>query len=299
MIKTNSGMWSSISLLLAAVLFCYWLGGGIALLLTGLIYGEGFFGIQYLIQMPVQSENGVPVVMTYLMLNSLFSFLIIPLLYLRAAKDDIFNYKYEKISLGLAVLSAAIVFAIVPINSFIAALNQSIKFPSFLSDLEDRLLEYENVSKNIISVLLSSKYPGMYFKLALTLAIIPGIVEEFFFRKLLQPKLIKITGNAHYGVVICSLAFSIMHFQFYGILPRFVFGVVFGYLYLWSKNLVYPIIAHVINNLMIVSFAFYFGTGDLELQRDIEKPIVIICSLVVTSVILLVIKIKQEKARSQ
>ena len=296
MFKINKGAWPSISVLLGAVLFCYWLGGCISLLVTCLIYNKGFFEIQQLIKMPDQTGNGVQVLMTYLILNSLFSFLFIPLMYLRATKANISNYKHGEISLWLLVLSVAIIFAIIPLNSFIVSFNQSIRFPSFLSGMEDKLVEYENFSKNIITVLLSSKYPGMYFKLALTLAIIPGIVEEFFFRKLLQPKLIEITGNAHCGIIFCSLTFSIMHFQFYGILPRLLFGIVFGYLYLWSRDLIYPIIAHIINNLMVVTLGFYFSSRDLGIQREIDKPIVIVGSLVMTTIILLLIRRKQRKS---
>jgi membrane protease YdiL (CAAX protease family) len=42
--------------------------------------------------------------------------------------------------------------------------------------------------------------------------------------------------------------FSFIHLQFYGLIPRMLLGVLVGYLYAWSGNLLYPIIGHFVNN---------------------------------------------------
>ncbi len=57
--------------------------------------------------------------------------------------------------------------------------------------------------------------------------------------------------------MVSALVFSGFHGQFYGFLPRFALGVLLGYLFLFSGNLVLPIVAHFINNAIAVLLVFY------------------------------------------
>ena len=50
--------------------------------------------------------------------------------------------------------------------------------------------------------------------------------------------------------LLSSLLFSALHLQFYGFFPRFFLGVFFGYLFYWSGSLMYPVIAHALNNFL-------------------------------------------------
>jgi hypothetical protein len=50
--------------------------------------------------------------------------------------------------------------------------------------------------------------------------------------------------------------FSAIHFHFQGIIPRFVLGVLLGYLFYWSQSLWLPILAHFINNAQAVLFSY-------------------------------------------
>jgi hypothetical protein len=44
--------------------------------------------------------------------------------------------------------------------------------------------------------------------------------------------------------------------QFQGFLPRFILGLFLGYLFYWSGSIWLPIIAHFINNAVVVSFSY-------------------------------------------
>ncbi len=80
------------------------------------------------------------------------------------------------------------------------------------------------------------------------IALIPAIGEELVFRGLIQPKIYKMSRNVHVAVWLTGFIFSFIHLQFYGLIPRMLLGVLFGYLYAWSGNLWYSILGHFINN---------------------------------------------------
>src|SRR5690606_21183338 len=102
----------------------------------------------------------------------------------------------------------------------------------------------------------------------LVIGVLAGIGEEYLFRGILQPKLHIYTGNAHAGIWLAAFIFSAIHFQFYGFLPRLMLGALFGYLYYYSGSLVYPIIAHILNNVFTVVAVYLSKLGIVEF--DIE-----------------------------
>ena len=88
----------------------------------------------------------------------------------------------------------------------------------------------------------------------LIIAIMAGIGEELMFRGVIQKILIGWTKDIHLGILYTAIIFSTIHFQFYGFVPRMILGMVLGYLYIWSKSLWVPVIAHAINNALTVTF---------------------------------------------
>lgn len=46
--------------------------------------------------------------------------------------------------------------------------------------------------------------------------------------------------------------------QFFGVVPRILLGALFGYIYLYSGNIWYPILAHFVNNGLAV-IVMYLG----------------------------------------
>ena len=58
------------------------------------------------------------------------------------------------------------------------------------------------------------------------------------------------------AIVIIAFLFSAIHLDPEGIIPRFVLGVLLGYLYYWSKSLWLPILAHFVNNAQAIIFSY-------------------------------------------
>jgi membrane protease YdiL (CAAX protease family) len=80
------------------------------------------------------------------------------------------------------------------------------------------------------------------------IAILPAIGEEFLFRGVIQRLFAEWTKSVHWGVVIAAFLFSFIHFQFYGFVPRFLLGLYFGYLLVWSSSIWLPVLGHLVNN---------------------------------------------------
>jgi membrane protease YdiL (CAAX protease family) len=108
------------------------------------------------------------------------------------------------------------------------------------------------------------------------MAILPAIGEELIFRGVIQKQLVKWLSNPHVAIFITSVFFSAFHMQFLGFLSRLILGMVFGYLFYYSKSIRLPILAHFANNFLALMLAFYFGTdtSDQAFEDPYSIPIV-------------------------
>ena len=149
------------------------------------------------------------------------------------------------------------VFAIIPLTTILMTLNNSIEFPIWLSELEGYFKEGEENARQLTSALLySGESKGLIIAI-LIMAIIPGIVEELFFRGIVQRQLQDILKNSHYAILISAFLFSFFHFQFYGFVPRLILGGLLGYIFVWSENIWYSCAVHVANNLIGVLGSYF------------------------------------------
>ena len=108
-----------------------------------------------------------------------------------------------------------------------------------------------NSEEIILAFLNMNTYWDLLFNI-IVMAIIPAFGEELLFRGLLQKSLFKKIGEIHISIFITALLFSAIHFHLDGLLPRFFLGIILGYLFYWSQSLWIPIIAHFINNDIVI-----------------------------------------------
>jgi membrane protease YdiL (CAAX protease family) len=90
----------------------------------------------------------------------------------------------------------------------------------------------------------------------------------------LQKQLGFIINNKIIAIWIAAFIFSAIHLQFEGFLPRFVLGLVLGYLYYWTGNLWVTMIAHA-STMVYRSFLF---TLQGWIYHKWMKPEVISCN---------------------
>ncbi len=177
------------------------------------------------------------------------------------------TYSYLKLnnatSFVLLIISGILIFTILPIINFTADINSLLSLPDFLSGLETFIKESERNAENITKLFLSvNTISGLFINLIIV-AVIPAIGEELLFRGVIQKLFIEWFKNIHIGIIVTGLLFSAIHFQFYGFIPRALLGILFGYLFVWSKNIIIPIFAHFVNNATGVIVYYYLQNSEL------------------------------------
>ena len=117
-----------------------------------------------------------------------------------------------------------------------------------------------------------------------SVAALPAVFEELAFRGVLQPLMIRVTGHAWIGIVLASVIFSAIHFQFYGFLPRVLLGMLFGWLAYRSGSLIPGMAAHFVNNALAAVTLWLTGSMGEDLL-DVTTPLILL-SLVLTGALI-------------
>jgi membrane protease YdiL (CAAX protease family) len=162
------------------------------------------------------------------------------------------------------IIAAIVILTAVPLINFLAEINQQMKFPAYLSNIELWMKKSENEAMQLTNVFLNvSTINGLLINLFM-IAVIPAIGEEFLFRGIIQPLFQQWSKNIHIAVILSAFLFSAIHFQFYGFIPRFMMGIILGYVFVWSGSLWVPIIVHFVNNSAAVIVSYFANKGIID-----------------------------------
>jgi uncharacterized protein len=168
--------------------------------------------------------------------------------------DNFIKAKFPSFIL-IIIIFIVMIFSI-PMIEKLVQWNQSIKFPSAMAGLEEKITQMEVQAQVLTEKLLNG---SRIFDLVLNMimiALIPAIGEEFLFRGVLQKIFYEWTKNGHLAIFICAFLFSAVHMQFFGFIPRMLLGVLFGYFFFWSRNIWIAVAAHFFNNVIVVVLHF-------------------------------------------
>lgn len=167
-----------------------------------------------------------------------------------------------------SALSVLIVFAAVPMVSYLLQVNQGISLPDSLRSIEEWMRSTEDAAEKLTRRFLEV-YTWREFAInMLMIAVIPAIGEEFIFRGIIQKLFTEWTRNKHVAIVITAILFSAMHLQFFGFLPRVWLGIVLGYLLVYSGNIWFPVLAHFINNTAALIFYHFHSLGKIDIEIE-------------------------------
>ena len=170
------------------------------------------------------------------------------------------------------------------LNTPIIEWNLNLEFPSFMSGFEEYAQSQEAYLKEITEFVTQFDNIGQFLLAVIIVAVLPGIGEELLFRGLIQQKLIGFLGNPHVAIWIAGFIFGLFHFQFYGLVPRMLLGVLFGYLYWWSGSLLLAMIAHFFNNGFTLLMVYLYQQGavkfDIEGTSEIPMSTVLVAGVI-------------------
>ena len=150
------------------------------------------------------------------------------------------------------IATLLVMLTAIPAINLLLMLNEMIVFPESLAGLESWLMKYEDNAQQTTKLFLNVDTLGGLFFNIFMMAILPAIGEELIFRGLLHKIFVKWTGNVHVAIIITGLLFSMMHLQFYGLFPRWILGILFSYMMVWSGTIWVPILAHFVQNTLAI-----------------------------------------------
>ena len=191
---------------------------------------------------------------------STFMFVGVPLLFIGIALKVPIREFFPNVSWTTAGLTILISISFMVVNSAIGEWNMNLDFGN--SDFAEWARRSEDQLK-VLTEHLTDFTSTSHFILALVVvAIIPAIGEELLFRGLIQNMFTKAFANPHIAIWITGFIFAAIHMQFFGVMPRMLLGVLFGYLYHWSGKLSVAIIGHLVNNGLAL-IALYLAQKDV------------------------------------
>ncbi len=128
------------------------------------------------------------------------------------------------------------------------------------------------------------------------MAIVPAVCEEVFFRGFLQTIATRSIKNQHIAIACTALIFSLMHRDFFNCFPRFILGIFLGYIFLYSSNILFPIIAHTVHNAWVVILSSPAFPENLDTIGQMKNfPLLGIASLAILGVFMTVVIWKTKK----
>ena len=172
----------------------------------------------------------------------------------------------QKTNRQTILLAIAIMFIANPIVAYLTQWNQALNLPDFFEAVQRWMEASEQKAMELTEAFLVMNSIGDLLINLFLIGLIPAIGEELLFRGVLQQLFTKWTGKVHLAIFISAFLFSAIHLQFFSFLPRFVLGIVLGYMFYWSKNLWLPILAHFTNNTLAIIFTYHFVADKIQID---------------------------------
>lgn len=204
--------------------------------------------------------------------------------------DTFFSKKNIAIVIGITFLGMLLSGALGEVNELIPIpKNWELRFKKMEADYAAQ-----------VTAMATMKTFGEYLIGMIIIAVLPAIFEEMLFRGGFQQIFVNWFKNPFWAIVLTSFFFSLIHMSYYGFLPRFFLGMLLGYMFYYTNNLWYCVLAHFINNGIAVTAMFWLTQTGKDMQKvmDYNFPIWL-GALVLPIMILLFIKLKNNPVKAE
>ena len=238
------------------------------------VYGIPYNEIPSVIANPEKFPNGISIYLLLQTISSIGGFLVTALIFLKSYNYNVLDYLRLKTTPALypLLLSLLLILSNFAVVSLLGAFNYSIPVPE-LGGFSELVKATEEKIKVLTESLLNMNGPMDLLTRLFVMALVPAVVEEVFFRGLMQRFITEWTGKVWAGILISALVFALIHFRFTHIIPIFYVGVLFGYVFYRTGNLYYTILLHFIHNGSIVLITYLAkDSPNKEMLQDDYVP---------------------------
>jgi len=235
----------------------------------------------HILHMPLESRQDLLLAQAILTVNM---FIVGPLGYWCVVKKKaIYDFfAGERRYLSFTVLTVVLIFVAMLVNTYFVYWNAHLQLPAWLSKAAHWAKHKEESLKHLTDLLTTfASWQDLGIGIVV-MSLMPAVGEEIVFRGILQSILNK-RLNSHLAIWGVAFIFSAIHLQFYGFVPRFLLGALFGYLYSWTHNLFYPMLAHFVNNSFTLALAFMHQHTTQQFSEEhhlLPLPIFISCFVI-------------------
>ena len=183
-----------------------------------------------------------------------------------------FGFK-KKVSIKIFFLIFIVMLLSVPALNFIINWNAQVHLPDYLKDIEVIMRNMEDSAFETTKVMLNTSSFFGLLSGVLVIGVLTGFGEELFFRGTMQRVIASNGMNPHVAIWLSAILFSILHFQFFGFIPRMLLGAFFGYLFFWTGSIWCSVFAHALNNSIVVVVSFLTNNGYINFEFDKIGPV--------------------------
>jgi len=164
-------------------------------------------------------------------------------------------------SLKITLISLVAVFALFPFISWVYYWNMTLIPTDWIStdklELQAAFLNMRNGYELFLNIFL--------------LGVVAALGEELVFRGIIQRILTQWSGQVHGSAILTAVLFSFIHFQWEGFVARFLLGLLFCYILVYTQNLWIPILLHFCFNSIQVVIPYF----NPELVKDAGETVAI------------------------
>ena len=274
---SNRSIFASLLLLVGFVMLGLVLGNLVGMLLSLPLFGADYQAMINAFVDPTAYPESRRALLIVQACSSLFGFILAPMAFYafieKKGAGELFHTHH--IDTGLMLLVGLIVLTFMAVNSVIIEWNMNVDLGQLSPAFEEWASAKEEQLKELTEYLTRFENIGGLLVGLLVIAVLPAIGEELVFRGLGQRMFHGLTNNHHAGIWLAAFLFSFIHLQFYGFFPRFLLGALFGYIYYWSGNLWYPIMAHFVNNgfTLIMLYMYQQRMTELNVEDTESVPL--------------------------
>lgn len=211
---------------------------------------------------------------------------------------DFFKMRFSRGQITITLCGIAMFVAMIPFVDCVTRCNNAIHLPDSMAALETAIRDMGLESERMVEMFLTEKGGiGIFLANMVVMAIIPALTEELIFRGAIQQTCAKWFKNYHVAIVVTAALFSIIHFDLFNFVPRFVMGIVLGYLFYFSGSIWTSVCAHFFNNGVIVVLYYFLGynsTETINFDSTVLNVVSVVLSLV-SSVVLMYAGVRSMK----
>lgn len=271
--KPSINYWGQVGILIG--LFCF---AAVVAALVQMIFYKAMGGSMHalmkqdmngMIELMAKPENITKARLSQ-MIGTLILFIIPSVGFLLIVKQNGFRFlpNNKQQNWQLTALSIVLAFAAMRSSELFTTLNHYIPISK---SLQLKFTATEALETKATLALANLNSFGEYLFALVVIALCPAIFEEVFFRGIVQQLLEKWSGKVWLAIVLTGLIFSVAHFSFYGFLARWFLGIVLGFVFSHSKNILLNILMHFINNATIITLLFIANKNNQPLDKMLTE----------------------------